>query len=305
MAKIIEPGAEIPPPARTCLPRSVRGVALMVTAVFFFVVMDAVVKYLARTYPVPQIVWARYCFHILTMGLLLFPRFGVKLFRTRRIGLQVWRSLLLLAATFLFFTAISFIPLADAGAISIVSPLLVTALSVWLLKERVGVPRWLAVVVGFCGALIVLRPGLGVMHPASLLVLGTAVCFALYQITTRQLSGTESPYTTLFYTALVGTVVMCAVAPFVWEPPDPEGWGLMILIGFLGAIGHYALIKAFDYAQPSLLAPFNYTQLIWATLLGFFMFGDFPDRWTILGALVVASSGLFVLHREHRVVAAA
>jgi drug/metabolite transporter (DMT)-like permease len=121
----------------------------------------------------------------------------------------------------------------------------------------------------------------------------------------RSVHGVALMVTAVFFFVVMGAVVMCAVAPFVWEPPDPQAWGLMILIGFLGAIGHFALIKAFDYAQPSLLAPFNYTQLIWATLFGFFMFGDFPDGWTILGALIVAASGLFVLCREHRMAAPA
>ena len=168
-----------------------------------------------------------------------------------------------------------------------------------LLGEHVGWRRWTAIVIGFCGVLVVARPGLGGLHPAALLSLGGTVCYAVYVISTRVLSRTDSNETTQFYTNLVGAVGMTAFLPFVWSPPDSLlTGGLMVLIGALGGGGHYLLIRAHRLAPASTLAPFIYTQMIWTTTLGFAVFGDVPHHWTIVGGLIVISSGLYLLHRE-------
>lgn len=214
--------------------------------------------------------------------------------------MQVFRSILLLGATICFFTALKYIPLADAGAVGSTAPLWVVALSVFILKEKVGIRRWSAVLVGFVGALIVLRPGFDTAHPALFLVAGTAFFFACYQIATRMLAGVDSPFTTLFYTSLVGTVVMCFVAPFFWTMPDLQGWGLLILIGLIGGVSHFILIKAFHYTTAATIAPFSYTQLVWSAIFGFVIFDNIPDGYTVLGALIIVSSGLYILYRERQ-----
>jgi drug/metabolite transporter (DMT)-like permease len=224
--------------------------------------------------------------------------------RTGRPGLQLVRSMLLLGSTFFFFLAVKFIPLASATAIGFVGPLLVTALSVPLLGETVGPRRWAAVAVGFVGVLVIIRPGPGMFsgtaHWAIALPLLVAVCFALYQISTRILSRTDSWTTTLFYSASVGAVVMSTLVPFHWRTPDLEGWAWMAVLGAIGGFGHSMMIKAFTAAPASSLAPFTYLQIIWSTAVGFLAFGDFPDGWTLLGAAIVAASGLYVLSRERR-----
>ena len=289
------------PAAQAAGPNIVRGILLMMLAGFLFVVMDTTAKYLSGTYPVAQIVWARYIFHLLTLPLLVGRGSWLAVLRTRRPGLQVLRSLFLLGSTFFFFLAVSYIPLATATAIGFVGPLLVTALSVPLLKEKVGVRRWAAVLIGFASVLVIIRPGAEVLHWAVFLPLLVAVCFALYQITTRILSTSDSSLTTLFYSGTAGAVVMTVLLPFQeWRTPDLQGWATMAFLGLAGSIGHFVMIRAFTHAPASSLAPFSYLTLVWATLTGFVVFGDLPDRWTVIGGVMLAASGLYVLYRERK-----
>ncbi len=274
-----------------------NGICWMLLTMLLFVSMDTTAKYLIRDYSVVQVSWARYLVHALLIAALLGRRLPSAI-RTNRLPLQLLRSSLLLAITLVYFVALSFIPLADATAIMASSPLILIALSVPLLGERVGIHRWFSVGAGFCGALIIIRPGLGVMQLAALLPLLSAFFYALYQIITRKLSSTEAPLTTLFYTASVGTVVTTLAVPFFWTTPDVQGWLLMGLIGILGSTGHFAMIKAFEYAPATTIAPFGYTSLLWATAYGYAIFGEFPDTFTLAGAAIIAASGLYVLHRE-------
>ncbi len=282
-----------------------RGILLIMLSGLCLVGLDTLSKHLVVTYPVVEVVWARYIFHILVMLTLLGPRMGSRLVRTRRLGLQLARAGLMIVATITFFTGLRYLPLADASAIAFVSPLLLTVLAIPLLKEQVGTRRWAAVAVGFCGMLVILRPGAGVMHWAVVYPLVTAVLYALYQIFTRMLSHTEDPYATLFYTALAGAVVSTAAVPFYWVTPDLTAWILLSGTGLLGGLGHFALIKAFELAPASALAPLTYTQLVWATLAGYLVFGDFPDRWTITGALIIVGAGVFIFYRERALARAA
>ncbi len=270
----------------------------MLLTMLLFVSMDTAAKQLTQSYPVLQVVWARYLFHALLLAIYLNRRIP-GLMRTQRLGIQLFRSLLLLITTLLFFTGISLIPLADASAIMFVAPIIVTALSMPLLKERVGPRRWAGIVIGFIGALIIIRPGGDTLQLAALLPFGAACCYAIYQIITRSLSHSDPPLTTLAYTALVGAVVMCLAVPFDWRTPDTTGWLLMILVGFLGGVSQFTLIKAFQAAPAATVTPFSYSSLVWATLFGFLVFGDLPDRWTIVGAIVIAASGLYIFHREN------
>lgn len=281
-----------------------QGIAWMLLTSFMFVTLDALAKQLTQVYPVPQVVWARYVFHVLILAVFLGRRLRATL-RTRRLGLQLLRSLFLLGATGLFFSALSFIQLAEASAIMFVAPLLVTALAVPLLGERVGPRRWASVLVGFLGALIIIRPGGGTVQIAALFALGAAGSYALYQITTRLLSHSAAPLTTLAYSAALGALVSSAAVPFFWVAPDFTGWVTMVGLGLIGGLGHFTLIKAFEAAPAATVTPFGYASLIWATLYGFLMFGDLPDLWTVVGAAIIAGSGLYIFHREHRAKTAA
>lgn len=275
------------------------GIVLMGSATMMFACLDAQAKYLSQELPVLQVAWGRYFVNFVVVALVFLPRRGLRLLRTYRLGLQLGRSVLLVCCTVLFFLAISQMPLADAIALGFVSPLLVTALSVPLLGEQVGARRWTAVAIGFVGAMIIVRPGLGVMHWAAGLVLLMAVFYALYQIFTRKLGVTEDPWTTLFYSAMVGAAALTAAMPFVWVTP-PTLWHAMMLadLGIFGGFGHYLLILAFRRAPAAVLAPLTYLSLPWGVVTGYLVFGDFPDAWTFAGSGVLIATGLYILYRE-------
>lgn len=280
--------------------RTAAGIGLVILAIGLFTVMDAIGKGLMARYPVPQVVWARYFFQLSWMMLLL-PRVGAAgLVRTTRLGTNIVRGLLLAFSTIFMFGAISFVPLADAYTITFIAPLLVTVFSIPMLGERVGWRRWTAVCAGFIGVLIVIRPGFGMAHWALALPLVTAVGFALYQILTRKVSGTpgETAFAMLFHLAWVGTAILTAVVPFFWQTIAPLDWLPMAAMGALGGLGHLILIRALTIAPASLLAPFAYTQIAWALLLGYLVFGDVPDVWMLLGGAVIIASGLYVFYRE-------
>lgn len=274
-----------------------RGIYLMLLTTGLFTSLDATAKYLAQEYPVPQVLWARFSFHLLFVAAFLGTRLSVTL-RSHRPGLQMTRSVLMLITTGMFFFAVQALPLADVVAIMFVGPLFVTALSVPLLGDYVGPRRWTAVAVGFAGALVVVRPGSGIMQGLAVLPILAALSHALYTITTRQLANHDLPMTTLFYTAALGAAVTTVIVPFFWVAPDAVGWLLMALLGLFGAAGHLTLIKALGYASPVVVAPLSYASLIWSVGIGFALFGDLPDGMTFLGAGLIAASGLYVFYRE-------
>jgi drug/metabolite transporter (DMT)-like permease len=280
-------------------PQNIRlGIVLMMIGLALFTGGEAVVKTLAPKYDVTQIVWSRYVFHAL-VTFLLFYRSGIfQLAKTTRPWLHVSRSALMLIATSLFFFALRYLPLADAVAIHFIAPILITAFSIPILKEQVGWGRWAAIFVGFIGAMIIIRPGGGGTHWAAILPLGSAVCYAIYQILTRIASKTDSTQTSLFWTSVFGVGVTSLFVPFFWVTPTLTEWGLMIALGGMYGIGHYLLIRGLEMAPASRLSPFLYTQIIWATLFGVIFFGQFPDMITIAGAVVVIASGLYIWWRE-------
>lgn len=286
------------PPSSAPQQSALRGIVYLMGTILMFGLLEATAKYVSASYPVTQVVWARLVFQALFflpfVAVMGFPA----IVRTKRPVLQLVRSGLMACSTVTMFTTLSFIPLADANAIVYLSPVLVTALSVPLLGERVGIYRWSAVIVAFLGVVVIMRPGLGIVHWGASLALITALAYAFYQIVTRTLRATDSPLTTMFYTPLVGVVVMSAVVPFNWVTPDLEGWLLMALTGIFGGLGHFGLIKALQHAEASTLQPYNYLHILWAAVLGYFVFGDFPDLWTCIGAVLVLGSGLFIFHRE-------
>jgi drug/metabolite transporter (DMT)-like permease len=288
-------------PVRSEVASPTRGILLMLATMAIFVVCDTTAKWLTRSYPVPQVVWARFAFAFLFVAALLGPR-ALAALRSRRLALQLARSALQIGSTTTYFFAVSLLPITTAVTVSFLQPLLITALSVPLLRERVGPRRWAAVGCGFLGVLVIVRPGTA-MDVAVLLPVATAGASALYYIATRIVSRSDPVTTSLLYTALLGTVGASAILPWSWTPPDALGWCLLIAVGLLAGLGHLLVIQAYGSAPASLLAPFIYTQLIWATGLGWLIFGDLPDAWTIAGALIIVGSGLYVFHRERRLAA--
>lgn len=278
---------------------ALRGILLMVSAIGIFVAMDTIAKYLAQWYPVPGLIWARYVINLAILLAWFAARGELHRIRTARPGIQLARGLLLASATFFYFSALRVLPIADAAAISFVLPLFVAVLAVPMLGERLDLPRAVAIFVGMAGALMIVRPGSTVFTAYSLLPVAMAVCNALYQILTRKVAGLEHPLTSLVWGAIVGAVLFSAVAPFAWVTPQTAfHWALLGVIGLFASIGHYLLIRAYDYANATLLAPYTYTAMVWAIALGFAVFGHLPDGWSVGGMAVIVASGLFLAGRQ-------
>lgn len=295
----VRPGAARPDP--------LRGIALLVGAVSLFALLDATAKWLSRTYPVPMVVWARYFFNVVLMLAWLAPAHGARLWATRAPGLQLVRGLALAASTLLMFSALSLMPLADASAITFVGPVLVTLASVRFLGETAPRGTWPALAASLAGVLLIVRPGSGVFTWAALLPLATACCYAAYQVLTRRLSGVDAPMPTLFLGSAVGALSLSLVAPFAWSWPLAAWWHALVFVatGVLGALGHALLIRAFGHAPASTLAPFVYFQLIAALTLGWALFGDFPDGWTLAGMGLVSATGVAMALGQRRAMQAA
>ncbi len=276
-----------------------KGIILMIAAIGVFSLMDTCAKYLSQFYPVPGIVWARYVINFAIISAYLAYKGRFSIWRSQRPVIQLTRGLLLASATLLYFTSLSVMPIAEAAGIGFVLPLFVAALAIPILKERLEMPRLIAILVGLAGALIIVRPGTGVFTWYALLPVGMAFCNALYQVLTRMVAGVDGPWTSLFWGALVGTVLLSMIAPVFWvTPSNPWHWVLLVAMGLLATIGHMCLIRAFDYAGPTLLAPFVYTALIWVMLLGWIVFDDFPDGWSLLGMAIIVASGLYIVNRQ-------
>ncbi|MBI4990376.1 MAG: DMT family transporter [Rhodocyclales bacterium] len=279
-----------------------RGILLFMLALMLFASLDATSKYLTAVFAVPLLVWARYALHFLLMLVFVAPSMRSELVRTANLKLQLIRALALLATTGCGMAAFRVMPLAEATAVIFLAPLLVTLLAGPILHERIGAGRWLAVLAGFGGVLLVVRPGSALNLVGILWALTGAFSYAVYQILTRRLSHAEHPLTLLFYTALVGTGVMSAALPWFWvdTSPEPRQWLLIASLGIYGGTGHFLLIRAFRLAPASTLTPFTYVQLVWAALLGWLVFGNVPDAVTAAGMAVIAASGLWLALGERR-----
>jgi drug/metabolite transporter (DMT)-like permease len=275
------------------------GIGLMCGAVLSFACLDVTAKYLNGYMDTLQVVWARYTGAFVLALFIFNPVSRPGLMRTRRPVLQLVRSAMLLGSTIANFLAFRYLQLDQALAILFSTPFMVAILAGPLLGEWIGWRRWVAILVGFAGVLLVTRPGVGDVHWAALYSVTSAVFYAFYIVATRVLSRSDSTDTTLFYSNLVGAVAMLPVMPFVWTTPDdPFIIFLMVAFGAFGSFGHYLLIIAHRLAPASVLAPFMYSQLVWATGFGYVVFGDVPNRWTVAGAAVLVASGLYLLHRE-------
>lgn len=278
---------------------SLVGIGLMCLALLCFSCLDSAAKYLNRSQDPLVTAWMRYTISVIVVTLALNPWTAPGVWKTQRPALQILRSLLLLGSTIMNFMALRHLQLAQTMAIIFATPLLVALISGPLLGEWIGPRRLIAVIIGFLGVLVVTRAGFGDMHPASLYSVAGVFCYAFYVITTRILAAHDSSSTTMVYSGLAGMVLLAPMAPAALASPlDAFGWMVATGMGFLGALGHWLLIKAHRHASAAILSPFIYTQMIWMILLGLVIFGDKPDRWTLLGATIVIGSGLYLLYRE-------
>lgn len=273
----------------------------MCGAAAMFSLLNAAAKYLSHDFPMVELLWARTAGHLAFVVVAFGPRHGRRLFRTRHPTPQLLRSLLLLASTAFNFAALRSIGLATAATINFTSPFVVALLAAPMLGERVGRRRWTAVMVGFLGVLVVIQPGAEVPRLASLFSVGTAVCYAFYQLLTRQVAATDSPETTAGYSALVGTVLLTALVPFAWVPP-PSALKLLIMfsMGLSGGLGHYFVARAYLWGPASVVSPFNYVQLLGAATTGYLIFGDVPGPSLWAGAALIVGSGLAMAYAESR-----
>jgi drug/metabolite transporter (DMT)-like permease len=228
----------------------------------------------------------------------MVPRSPLYALPTNRLGLHLMRGAALLGSSLLFISGLRFLPIAEASATAFVSPLFVTALSIIFLSESVGLRRWLATAIGLLGVLIILRPGSSAFHPASVFPLVSAFCWALTLIMTRMLSGKERAITTMTYSSIAGFAILSALVPLVWITPTWHDIFFGVVIGLTSTAGQWIVVLAFRYADASVLAPFSYTQLLWVSILGFLIFGEVPDVWTVTGAAFNVASGLYTAHRE-------
>ena len=275
-----------------------KGIALILLSTVFLGASDVTAKYLSATLPSIEIAWIRFSVFALVMLPAMLPGSPLFALRTGRPGLQVMRGVALLSSSLLFISGLRYLPIAEASATAFVAPLFVTALSIFFLAEKVGVRRWLATAVGLVGVLVILRPGSSAFDLAAFFPLASALGWACTLIMTRMMSGREHAITTMTYSSIVGVCIISALVPFVWVTPSWHDILFGVFIGVASTAGQWIVVLAFRYADASVLAPFSYTQLLWVSFLGFLVFGEVPDAWTVTGAFFIVSSGLYTAHRE-------
>ncbi len=273
----------------------------MCAAVVLFAFMNALVKLLSNHYDAVQLVWARILSHFVFILLIFVPRSRFAVLHTKRPGTQLARSTLQLCSTACFFSALHYVPLAEAISISFLTPLIVTLLAARMLGEAISAPRLVAILVGLAGVLVVIRPGSDVFQWASLLILCSAFFYASYQVLTRRVASVDTPETSAFYSALVGTIVTSFAVPFFWHTPD-SAFDIAVLasLGVLGGLGHYFVARALFNAPANIASPFQYFQLVVGVILGYLMFGDVPTMYTWIGSSIIVASGLYIGWSESR-----
>ncbi len=281
-------------------PHVLRGVLLMLVAMAILPLLDGFAKILGQHMPVLQIVWARMVFSTLVTLPFVLARGPARWWWPQNPGVLALRGILLMTSTWLFVIGLKHLPMADTLAIFFVMPLIVTALSPLVLKEHVDAQAWAAVAVGFAGTLIIIRPGFEELNIGVLAALGAGLSQAIYMLLTRKIAGVTDAMVTNLHTSLAGAVIASLLVPVVWTPPTTSDWALMLGIGVVAATGHYFIIRAYDFAPAPVLAPLAYTEMIGATVIGFLMFGDLPDRWTITGVLILIGSALYISLRHRR-----
>jgi drug/metabolite transporter (DMT)-like permease len=273
--------------------RVLAGIGLAVCASASFAVLDATVKFLSQTYPSPLIAWGRYAFHVALMAVLLVPRRGLSLLSTRRPGLQVARGVFLGMSSITFFGALASMPQAEATALIATSPILVTVVAVRWLGERAPRGTWVALATSFAGVLLIIRPGSALFGPAALLPLLAAVFATGYTLLTRRLAGVDDGVSTLFIGGLVATVLLSGLVPIYWTPPQ-SGWHVLLLVfaGMVGAGGHLLLVRAYERANASTLAPYTYMHTVAALCTGWLVFDTFPDGPALAGMALIVTTGV-------------
>ena len=279
-----------------------KGIFLFITAIFLISIVDTICKFFTKDLHAIQIVWGYLIGINVTLWIFFFLKGKKlsKLVKSKKLVLQIIRPAFLICSISSLFIGLTYLPIAEATAIGFVAPLFITALSVPILREKVGIHRWSAVLIGFLGVIIIVRPGTEFWHIASIMPLLGAFFFALFQILTRLLSTTENTYTTLFYTGIGGLGWSSLMVPFVWSPMLRIHFFVFFSIGIMGAIAHLCMISAFDRAEASFLAPYNYTKLLWVAVLGYIIFGDIPSLEMWLGAFIIVSAGFYVFNREKK-----
>jgi len=282
-----------------------RGAIFTMLAMLGFASMDTITKWMVADYPIGQMMWVRYAIFCLFAWFVVRRRSLRAAVRSNRPWLQFGRALLAVVESAVFVLAFRYLPLADTHAVAATSPLIVIALGVLFLGEKAGPARWAAVAAGFVGVMLIVRPGFRELDGALLLPVAGAILWGAYQILIRLCSRTDTPETTLVWSAFVAFGATTVVGPLQWRWPDATGWVLLIAIASLGALAHYALIKALDYAEAGAVQPYSYTLLVFVTILGVIVFGDIPDQWTLAGAAVIVASGLYTWHHERRAAARA
>lgn len=277
------------------------AIALVVAATLCFSILDACAKWLVQSLPVLQVVWVRFAAHVVLMALILAPKHGFAIVRMHSPKLQVLRGLMLCSMTALNFVALQYLQLAETGAIQFSVPILIALLSAWLLKERLDARRWIAIAGGFLGVLLVLRPGSHAFHWALLLSVLNALLYAAFNLLTRRLAATESAEAMQLISAIVATVLIAPFALAQWQAPaDWLSWGVLLLCGLMGGVGHLFVAMAHRYASAAVLGPFLYQQILYMTLWGWLVFNQVPDAFVVAGAGVVVASGLYLLWMEMR-----
>ena len=275
-------------------------ILLMIGAVFCFASMDATAKYLMKEIGPAQTIWARYTVQAILVTVLILPKINIY-GRTKYPKLQFLRSVALMMATTLFFFAFSRLGLAEASAIFNISPVLITLGAFLFLREQIGPRRVIGILVSLLGALIIIRPGSGVFTIYAILPLGAAIFYSTYSLATRFVGTDESPWTSLFYSAIFGALCYSIYIVFHWNPMSNNALLLTIVMGLFGTAGHVCLIRALTIGEASLVAPFIYTNLLFTTIWGFVLFGNFPDFWTIVGAVIIVAAGIYVWVRDRAV----
>ena len=278
--------------------RNMKGVALMAIGMFLFCTVDTQAKLLTNSLNPIQIVWLRQCGLLFGVLILLLVR-GVKILKTNHLKLQILRGTIVIISPVCFVSALIFVPLADAVAVTFVSPFFVVILAVLFLGEKIGIHRWSAIIIGFLGTMIIIRPGLGVVNPAIFLVLIAAALFSVRQVISRYLSHSDNTVTTVAYTALVGSFWLTFALPFIWKWPNSSAEFILILsITILAALAEICVIKALELAEATLLGPVHYTLIIWGVFYGFIVFNQIPDLWTWIGTIIIVCCGLYTMYRE-------
>ncbi len=276
-----------------------KAIFLNLAAWSILPVMDGMAKHLSTQIPVLQVVWGRYFFMVLISLPLTYFFFKHHLKWPSNIQIQFFRSIFLFLSTVLFFYAISVLPLADSLTLMFFSPIIVTLLSAIFLKEKVGFKRWIAVFIGFLGALVVIRPGFNEINLATMAAMGAGISYALYIVSTRKLSFADSPLLTLIFTGLSGSIIISIIVPLVWVPLNFNQWLLLIGLAAVGTIGHLLLILSLNFAEASKLAPLGYFEIVSNILIGYVFFNDFPDKWIWIGLFFIISSGVYISLREN------